>query len=168
MKRTPINPISPRREEKLAEAKRLGRDGSGMTILDVHWWLPKVDRILWPKAHPVKDASAYDVMARHRTVAFGDGVLIGTCWLCGRHRYLDICHIVAVPRSNEPANLFLACTCDPHKACYDDSCHARTEKPNAEQLQEILRAKLKYDKPHTSFLRIAQLRRRPYEFDSLD
>ena len=149
--------VSPNRARKREEAVRLERDGTGMTILEVRAWLPKGQASFWPQQQDVDDVSVLE--------SFQEQAIFPFCWLCSRYRTLDVCHIVS--RSDEPANLFLACTSDPRKACYPDSCHARTEKAR-DSLKEILRAKLKYDKPHTSFLRIAQLLRHHYTFDSLD
>lgn len=161
MPRTAIAKVSRRRSEKRIEAVRLERDGANMTIEEVNAWLPQGQCSFWPQQQDVDDASVFAIIAAHPTISVnGSGALFGECWLCGRQRYLDICHIVS--RSDELANLFLACTVDPRKACYPDSCHARLEKPSEALLRAILRAKLEHDKPHTSYLRVAQLRRERY------
>ena len=162
MTRTPIRKRTPTMANRRADNER---DGAGMTMADVASWLPERTAD-WPAQQDVKRRDAYRVIVRLFSVEQRPAGLFGECWLCGQWRYLDICHIVS--RSNELANLFLACTCDPSKACYPDSCHARVEKPTDGQLREILRAKLAKDFAHTSFLRLAQLRRRKFGFDSLD
>ena len=147
MKRTALKRVSPRRAEKRAEAIRLDRDGQNMTIADVRGWLPKGPTRDWPKQRDVDD----QMLATYMHLRFGDG----ECWLCGLNVILEMHHIVS--RSDERCNVVMLC-----RACHEEVQHS------PKMLPAVLKAKIMHDRAYSSFLRIAQLRRKHYLFMSLD
>ena len=151
MKRTALKRVSPRRAKKLAEAIRLDRDGQNMTIADVAKWLPKGPTRDWPKHEDVDS----EEMAATMHSCFGRS----ECWLCGLrtglYGTLDVHHIVS--RSDERCNMVMLCR----------TCHQKVQH-SPKMLPAVLKAKITHDRAYSSFLRIAQLRRKHYLFMSLD
>lgn len=158
LKRSRMPKTSPKAKERQRRQRELYKDAHGLTFADVNGLLRPVSE--WPF---VEDVEAPSVVRQFRWDCNLNGERV-PCWLCGKERWLDACHIV--PRSDERSNLVAFCSSRPEYG-YDDSCHALTEK-NWAMLPEVLKAKWTHDREHTSWMAIAIRRRQLFGFTTLD
>jgi hypothetical protein len=158
LKRQYMPRTSTKSKVRKARAVQLYKDAHGLTFDDVNKLLRPVRD--WPHVDDVDAEAVLDNFRYDCISPFGRL----PCWLCGKERYLDCCHIV--PRSDERCNLVAFCSCLPRYG-YSDSCHDLTEK-NWAMLKEVLKAKWDHDREHTDWMAIAIRRRQLFTFRTLD